>query len=111
MTLSVQQSFIIILVIILGTVLTRTLPFIIFPSNTEIPRLVLYLGELIPYAAIGMLIVYCLKGISVVSAPYGIPEGIAVLTVVLLHLWKKNTLLSIGAGTLIYMLLVQTIFI
>lgn len=111
MTLSVQQSFIIILVIIFGTVLTRALPFIVFPSNKEIPRFMLYLGDVIPYAAIGMLIVYCLKGVSVVSAPYGIPEGIAVVAVVLLHLWKKNTLLSIGIGTVIYMLLVQRIII
>lgn len=110
MILTVQQSFIIVAVVALGTLLTRILPFMLFPNNKEIPSYILYLGKVIPYAAIGMLVVYCLKGVSLLSAPYGLPEGIGVLCVVILHLWKKNTLLSIGGGTLIYMLMIQTVF-
>jgi len=111
MILSSQQSLLTITVIILGTILTRALPFIIFPNNREIPGYMKYLGDVIPYAAIGLLVVYCLKGVSLFTVPYGLPEVIAVSAVVLLHIWKKNTLLSIGGGTFIYMLLVQNIFI
>lgn len=111
MILSSQQSLFTIAVIILGTILTRALPFIVFPNNREIPGYMKYLGDVIPYAAIGLLVVYCLKGVSVAAAPYGLPEAIGVAAVVLLHLWKKNTLLSIGGGTLIYMVLVQQIFL
>jgi len=111
MMLSSQQSLILVSVIALGTVLTRALPFILFPRNRKTPGYIAYLGSVIPYAAIGLLIVYCLKNISVFSAPHGIPEAIAIACVVLLHLWKKNTLISIGAGTVIYMLLVQFVFV
>lgn len=108
--LTSQQSLIIFAVIALGTILTRALPFILFPDNRETPKYILYLGKVLPYAIIGLLIVYCLKNVSLLVSPYGIPEGIAVLSVVLLHLWKSNTLLSIGGGTVVYMVLVQVVF-
>ena len=90
------------------TILIRFLPFIVFRKHTPAP--ILYLGEVLPYAIMGMLVVYCLKHVSFVNKPHGIPELIAVLSVVILHKWKHNTLLSIPVGTVIYMLLVQLIF-
>ncbi|MEA4900793.1 branched-chain amino acid transporter permease [Desulfitobacterium sp.] len=111
MLLTVQQSIIIILTISVGTFLTRSLPFILFPANRETPKFVLYLGEVLPFACISLLIVYCLKNVSLLSAPHGLPEAIAITAIVLVHLWKNNVLLSIGGGTLLYMLLVQFIFV
>ncbi len=90
------------------TILIRFLPFIVFRKHT--PESILYLGEVLPYAIMGMLVVYCLKHVSFVNKPHGIPELIAVLSVVILHKWKHNTLLSIPVGTVIYMLLVQVVF-
>lgn len=90
------------------TILLRFLPFILFVKGT--PKAVLYLGEVLPRAIMAMLVVYCLKGVSFTASPYGIPEAIAVLLVVVLHKWKHNTLLSILAGTVCYMFLVQVVF-
>ena len=109
MAMTNTQALILIAVIAIATQLTRTLPFILFPENKETPRYILYLGKVLPYSAIGLLVVYCLKNVSLLSSPFGIPEAIAVLCVAILHLWKNNTLLSIGVGTVIYMLLVQVI--
>lgn len=109
MTLTPFESFVTIGVIALGTILTRALPFICFPNESKTPKYILYLGKVLPYPAIGLLIVYCLKNVSFLTSPYGIPEGIAVLCVVLLHLWKENTLLSIGGGTAVYMILLKII--
>jgi branched-subunit amino acid transport protein AzlD len=111
MILSVQQSLILIAVISLGTIITRGLPFILFPNQKDTPPYILYLGNVLPFAAIGLLIIYCLKNVLLLSAPYGLPEGIAVAFVVGLHLWKNNSLLSIGGGTILYMLLVQMVFV
>ncbi|HHY28924.1 MAG TPA: branched-chain amino acid transporter AzlD [Desulfitobacterium dehalogenans] len=111
MILTAQQSLIIIVVIALGTFLTRSLPFLLFPSGRETPSFILYLGKVIPFAAIAMLIVYCLKNVSLLTAPYGLPEGIAIGFIVLIHLWKNNVLLSIGGGTVLYMALVQFVFV
>lgn len=88
----------------------RFLPFLIFRENRKTPPLVTYLGQVLPFAIMGMLVVYCLKGVTLTSAPYGIPEAIGCAVVALLHIWKRNTLLSIGAGTVCYMLLVQFVF-
>jgi branched-subunit amino acid transport protein AzlD len=110
MALNFQQSLIIIAVIALATILTRALPFILFPDNRETPGYIVYLGKVLPFAVIGFLVVYCLKNTSLFFRPYGIPEGMAILSIVLLHLWKSNTLLSIGGGTLVYMVLVQAVF-
>ena len=100
----------IIAVIALVTAALRFLPFLIFGENRKTPPLIAYLGKVLPYAIMGMLVVYCLKGITFTRAPFGIPEMIGCAVVALLHIWKRNTLLSIGAGTVCYMLLVQFVF-
>ncbi|SHN78676.1 branched-subunit amino acid transport protein AzlD [Desulfitobacterium sp. LBE] len=110
MILTSQQSLVIIAVIALGTILTRGLPFLLFPSHKETPAFILYLGQVIPFAAIAMLIIYCLKNVSLLAAPYGLPEGIAIGFIIFIHLWKNNVLLSIGGGTVLYMALVQFVF-
>lgn len=99
-----------IAVIALVTAALRFLPFLIFGENRKTPALISYLGQVLPYAIMGMLVVYCLKDATLTSAPFGIPEAIGCAVVALLHIWKRNTLLSIGAGTVCYMLLVQFIF-
>lgn len=99
-----------IAVIALVTAALRFLPFLIFGENRKTPPLVSYLGKVLPYAIMGMLVVYCLKGISLTAFPFGIPELLGCATVTVLHIWKRNTLLSIGAGTVCYMLLVQFVF-
>ena len=93
-----------------GTILLRFLPFLLFPSGKKTPAFVTYLGKVLPFAMIGLLVVYCLKDVSVFSGSHGLPELIAILFIVVLHKWKKSTLLSIGGGTVLYMVLVQTIF-
>ena len=100
----------IIVVASLVTILTRFLPFLIFRGDRKIPDIIVYLGKVLPYAIMGMLVVYCLKDISFLAAPYGIPELLGCLAVALLHIWKRNTLLSIGGGTALSMLLVQLVF-
>ena len=99
-----------ITVIALVTAALRFLPFLIFRGNHKTPKYIEYLGKVLPFAIMGMLVVYCLKDVSFVSGPFGIPEAIACSAVALLHIWKRNTLLSIGAGTVCYMLLVQLVF-
>lgn len=109
MTMTTTQAIITIAAAVLGTMVTRFLPFIIFPEGKNPPEYVKYLGTVLPYAVIGLLVVYCLKDVPG-SGNYGIPEAIAILFIVLIHKWKKSTLLSIGSGTVLYMVLVQTIF-
>ena len=91
------------------TILLRCLPFIVFRKRT--PAYVAYLGKVLPPAIIGMLVVYCLKDITLAARPFGIPELIAVACTVAAQVWKRNSLLSILAGTVIYMVLVQTVFL
>lgn len=110
MNYTTAQLFIFFGVVTLGTVLTRALPFLLFPENREIPKYIKYLSDILPYTIIGMLVVYCLKDISFVQAPHAIPEVLSILLITVLHIWKKNTLLSIGGGALFYMLLVQYVF-
>lgn len=90
------------------TIAIRFAPFIIF--RKEPPAAVLYLGDVLPYAIMGMLVIYCLKGVSFVSGSHGIPEMVSVLLVLMLHRWKHNMLLSILAGTVCYMLMIQLVF-
>ena len=97
-------------VVSLVTILLRFLPFWIFGENRTTPPLIAHLGQVLPFAIMGMLVVYCLKDVTLVSAPFGIPELMGCALVALLHIWKRNTLLSIGAGTVCYMLLVQFVF-
>ena len=92
------------------TILLRFLPFLIFRAGKPIPPYVAYLGDVLPQAIIGMLVVYCLKDTAVTAAPYGAPELLAALSVVGLQAWKRNSLLSILSGTAVYMLLVQLVF-
>ena len=99
-----------IVVMTLATMATRFLPFLIFGENRKTPPLITYLGKVLPCAVMGLLVVYCLKDISFLSAPFGLPELIGIAIVALLHLWKRNSLLSIGVGTVCYMLLVQLVF-
>lgn len=99
-----------ILVIALVTAALRFLPFVIFGGGRKVPQFVSYLGRVLPYSIMAMLVAYCLKGISFIKAPFGIPELISVVLVVVLHVWKRNTLLSIVGGTVCYMVLVQLVF-
>ena len=110
MHLGPLQSVVIILATAAGIQLTRWLPFLLFPEKKEPPRVVTDLGRLLPPAMMGLLVVYCLKGVAWLSAPHGAPELLAIAAVVLLHRWKGNVLLSIAGGTALYMLLVQAVF-
>lgn len=94
----------------LATMLTRFLPFLIFRADKPTPKYIKYLGKALPAAIFGMLVVYCLKNVSLLTGSHGIPELISIVLVVGLHLWKRNMLLSIGGGTVCYMLLVQWVF-
>ena len=108
---SFWRSVVIILLVALTTLATRAIPFIVFPEGKKIPKAVEYLGKVLPPAVIGMLVVYCFKSVNLFSSPFGLPEIIAGITVVALHLWKRNNLLSIGTGTILYMILIQYIFV
>lgn len=110
MQLTEVQTLVIIAMGVLGTIITRFLPFVIFKSAGAQHPFVTYLGRVLPYAAVGLLVVYCLKGVSFTQSPFGIPEAIAIAVIALLHFWKSNVLLSIGAGTALYMVLVQFVF-
>ncbi len=88
----------------------RFLPFLIFGENRKTPAVIAYLGQVLPFAIMGMLVVYCLKDVDLTAMPFGIPEAIGCAVVAGLHVWKRSTLLSIGAGTVVYMLLVQFLF-
>ena len=110
MPLNAGMSLLIILVVAVTTFATRVIPFLVFPKGKELPKTIQYLGKVLTPAVIGMLVVYCLKETSVLTAPYGIPELIAVVAVVILHVWKRNNLISIGVGTVLYMVLIQAVF-
>ena len=92
------------------TFLTRFLPFLLFDRGEAPPKIVLYLGRVLPPAIIAMLVVYCLKNVSIVSGSHGLPELIAIAVTVGLYLWKRQTLLSIAGGTIAHMLLIQLVF-
>jgi len=110
MTMTLTQRIITVLVIVLATMLTRFLPFLLFPAGKPTPKYLQYLGKVLPAAVFGMLVVYCLKNVDILSGNHGIPEAIAIAAVVGLHLWKKQMLLSIAGGTILYMLLIQFVF-
>lgn len=104
------QQIIIIGVVVFGTMLTRFLPFLLFPSGKPTPKYIQYLGKVLPSAVFGLLIVYCLKNVNLLTGSHGMPEAISIAVVIALHLWKKQMLLSIAGGTVCYMLLVQFVF-
>ena len=91
------------------TILLRALPFLIFRRGRKIPSYLAYLGDVLPQAIIGMLVIYCLKDMTFAQAPYGLPELIAAAAVVGLQVWRRNSLISILSGTAIYMLLIRLI--
>ena len=105
-----MHDVLLIVVAVLVTMATRFLPFLIFGENRKTPPIIEYLGKVLPFAIMGMLVIYCLKDISLLRFPYGLPELLACAAVVVLHVWKRNSLLSIGGGTVCYMLLVQLVF-
>ena len=102
------HTAVLIAVMAIGTALLRFSPFVIF--RRRLPAYVVYLGKVLPPAIIGMLVVYCLRNTAILEAPHGVPELIAVSVIVLLHVWKRNTLLSILSGTITYIVLVQYVF-
>lgn len=108
--MTLTQQIITIGMVVLGTMITRFLPFLCFPAGKPTPRYIRYLGTMLPPAAFGLLIVYCLRNVSLFAGSHGIPELLSIAVVVGLHLWKRQMLLSIAGGTLCYMLLVQLVF-
>ena len=111
MTLTNVQALGIVLAVTLGTVITRFLPFALFPDSRPVPKIVEHLGRTLPAAMMGLLVGYCLRNVDIAAAPHGLPELIALAVVTGLHLWKGNVLLSIGVGTAVYMVLVQAVFV
>ena len=110
MYLTPLETMGIILAVTAGTQLTRWLPFWLFPENKQPPAWVTDLGKFLPAATMGLLVIYCLKGVSWTAPPHGAPELIAIAAVVIVHWWKGNVLLSVGGGTVLYMILVQCVF-
>ncbi len=108
--MTLTQQIITIGMVVLGTMLTRFLPFIVFPAGKPTPKYIQYLGKVLPGAVFGLLVIYCLKNVSIFTGSHGLPELIAIVLVVVLHLWKRQMLLSIAGGTICYMLLVQFVF-
>ena len=109
-TMTTTHIFISIALLTLGTMLTRFLPFIIFREKTQPPKFIQYLGNVLPAAIFSMLVVYCLKNVQLLGGSHGLPEFIAIGITTVLHLWKRQILLSIAGGTVAYMLIVQMIF-
>ncbi|OWR27722.1 branched-chain amino acid transporter AzlD [Saccharibacillus sp. O23] len=105
--MTVIQQVMIVAIVVLGTMATRFLPFLVFPPGKPTPDYVRYLGRVLPAAAIGLLVVYSLKDVNVLAGSRGLPELVSVAVVVWLHLWKKNMFLSIAAGTVLYMILIR----
>ena len=105
------HALIILLVMGAATFATRIVPVIIFGRSAKVPDFILYLGKVIPYTAMGLLIVYCLRDVSILSGSHGIPELIAMAVVVASYLWKRNTIVSVILGTAVYMLLLQMVFV
>lgn len=110
MELGNTEILLTILAITAGTMITRFLPFVLFPQHKETPKLVQSLGKLLPPAMMGLLVIYCLKDVNLTQYAFGLPQGLSILAIILIHRWKNNVLLSIGAGTVLYMVLVQVIF-
>lgn len=111
MNMTLTQQFITIAMVVFGTMITRFLPFVVFPAGKPTPKYIQYLGKVLPSAVFALLVVYCLKNVSLFSGSHGIPEMLSIAVVVGLHLWKRQMLLSIAGGTVCYMLLVQFVFV
>lgn len=109
--MTITQQIIMIAAVVLGTMITRFIPFIVFPSGKPTPKYIQYLGKALPGAVFGLLVIYCLRNIKIFTGTHGIPEAVAIVVTAGLHLWKRQMLLSIAGGTIIYMLLVQFVFV
>jgi branched-subunit amino acid transport protein AzlD len=108
--MTLYQQMITIGLCVAGTMLTRFLPFLIFSEKRQTPAFIQYIGKYLPSAVFGMLVIYCLKNVSILQGSHGLPEGISIIVTTLLHLWKRQMLLSIAGGTVCYMLLIHFIF-
>ena len=108
--MTLTQQIITIAMGVLGTMITRFLPFLIFPAGKETPKYIQYVGKVLPAAVFGLLVVYCLRSVDLFSGSHGLPEAISIALVIALHVWKRQMLLSIAGGTVCYMLLVQLVF-
>ncbi len=109
MTMTVWQGAVTVLMAVLGTIITRFLPFVLFPDSKRPPRVVEYLGKVLPYAMTGLLVVYSLKDVDMAARWHGLPEAVALAVIVALHVWRRNMLLSIACGTVVYMLLLSLV--
>ena len=109
--MTLTQQIITIAMCVLGTMATRFLPFMIFNEKRRTPEFVQYLGKFLPSAVFGMLVIYCLKNVSLLKGTHGLPEGLAILVTGALHFWKRNMLISIAGGTICYMLLFHFVFV
>ena len=105
------QIVLTVVAVAIGAMATRFPPFFLFPEGKKPPQVVTYLGNVLPPVMMGLLVVYCLKEVPIVAFPHGLPELISIAFIVLIHLWRKNVLLSIGCGTALYMFLMQAVFI
>ena len=105
-----RHAIIVIIVMGLAVLATRIVPVLIFGRGEKVPEFILYLGRVVPYTAMGLLIVYCLRDVPVLESPHGLPELISLAVVTLTYLWKRNTILSVVIGTALYMFLVQSVF-
>lgn len=108
--MTLTEQLITIAAVSVGTVSMRFLPYIIFPAGKETPKFVKYLGKVLPGAVFGMLLVYCFKGVDVLSGSHGLPELIALVVTVAVHLWRKQMTISMAVGTITYMLLIRFVF-
>ena len=108
--MTTSQQIITVSLCIIGTLTTRFLPFLIFSDDKPTPKYIQYLGKALPSAIFGMLIIYCLKNVNILTGNHGLPKLLAIITVYALHLWKRQMLLSIAGGTICYMFLVQFVF-
>ena len=105
-----RHAMIVVVVMGLAVLATRIVPVLIFGRGEKVPEYILYLGRVVPYTAMGLLIVYCLRDMPVLEAPHGLPELIALAVVTVTYLWKRNSILSVVIGTVLYMFLVQSVF-
>lgn len=108
--MTLTQQIITIAMVVLGTMITRFLPFLIFPPGKETPKYIQYVGKVLPAAVFGLLVIYCLRSVDLFSGSHGLPEALSIALVIALHVWKRQMLLSIAGGTICYMLLVQLAF-
>lgn len=108
--MSMKQQIIMILMAVAGTMLTRFFPFLLFPSGKETPKYIQYLGKVLPAAVFGMLVVYCLKNVSIFTGNHALPEILSIGLVIASYQWKRQMLLSIAGGTIFYMFLIQVVF-